>query len=134
MIKLKNIFVISLTVLGIVSSCKKERTCTCETKDVETTTRTPRTRNGYTPPATSDVYANNGKSSTTWGKVKKSEVKIFGDCLDGTTTSSNSYTTTQTISTPTTVPPSTFVINTFVTYTVDVKITNETTLSNCEIE
>jgi hypothetical protein len=123
----------SILSLALVS-CKKERTCTCETKDTTTTVRTPRTKNGYTPSATTDVSVDAGKASNSWDNIKKSEMRTFADCLDQTRTSSNTYTTVQSISTPTTVPPSTFVINMFVTYTVDVTTTNESTLSNCEIE
>lgn len=133
--KTNKIILLSATMLVLtLLSCKKERTCTCETKDTQTTVRTPRTRNGYTPAPTTDFSTDAGKASNTWDNVKKSEMKTFADCLDRTVTSSNTYTTTQSITTPTTVPPSTFVINIPVTYTVDVKITNETSLSNCEIK
>lgn len=133
--KINQKFILPIVVLlMLLVSCKKERTCTCETKDIQTSLRTPRTRNGYTPPATTDVYIQSGKSSSSWGKVKKSEVKTFGECVDKTSTTVDTYTTVQSISTPTSVPPSTVVINFPVTYTVDVKNTNETTMSSCEIK
>ena len=57
-------------------SCAKERTCTCTQTDVTTTTAAGLS----TTSTTKDVV------STTYGKIKKSEARQFGNCLDQTST------------------------------------------------
>lgn len=70
-------------------SCKKTRTCTCDSTSTTTITTVP--RNGAS--TTVSTSSSTDKDESTYAKIKKGEMKRLVGCLDNTSTTANSYTT-----------------------------------------
>ena len=85
----KIIITSALLSVFVFISCKKTRTCSCDTTGTTTTTTVP--RNGGA--TTVNTSSSTDKDESTYSKVKKSEMKRLIGCIDHTNTSTNTYTT-----------------------------------------
>jgi len=78
----KTILFAVVAVAVMSASCRKERSCTCDWTNT----------NVSTSPAGSTTTTSTGKETTKMDKIKKRDARVWGDCLDHTTKSTNTNT------------------------------------------